>query len=110
VTYALGQWEQFRVFLDDGAMEIDNNLIENEVRPLKLGLKNYLFFGSAEAGENNAILYTLLGNCAAHGIDPETYLAEALRRLPADATHEQATELTPAKLADELRPPERKFA
>lgn len=103
ITYALGQWEEFERYLEDGRLEIDNNLIENAIRPAKLGLKNYLFFGHAEAGANSALIYTLLANCRVQDIDPERYLAEALRRLPADASAEQAAALTPARLAEELR-------
>ena len=103
ITYALGQWEEFVRYLEDGRSEIDNNLIENAIRPAKLGLKNFLFFGSAEAGENSALLYTLVANCKVQGIDAERYFAEVLRRLPAEASDEQAAGLTPAKLADEIR-------
>jgi hypothetical protein len=66
---------------------------------LKLGQKNYLFFGSAEAGKRSAILYTLIANCKAKGLDPEEYLAEVIKKLPANATPKQAAELTPAKVA-----------
>jgi len=103
ITYALGQWEEFERYLEDGKIEIDNNLIENAIRPAKLGLKNYLFFGTAEAGANSALLYTLVANCKVQGIDPERYFAEVLRRLPGDATVEDAAALTPARLAEELR-------
>ena len=103
VGYALGQWDEFELYLADGRMEIDNNLIENAVRPAKLGLKNYLFFGNAEAGKTSALFYTLVGNCAVHGIDPERYLAVVLDRMTQATTAEQAAELTPAKLAAEIR-------
>ena len=104
VTYALGQWDEFERYLDDGRIEIDNNLCENAVRPTKLGEKNHLFFGSAGAGGRNALLYTLVRNCSAHGIDPEVYLAEAIRRMPEDPSDDDAAALTPAKLAPHLRP------
>lgn len=102
LNYALNQWEEFALYLEDGRIDIDNNKIENAIRPAKLGLKNYLFFGSAEAGKSSALIYTLLANCKAEGIDPERYLAKAIKRLPVDATLEQAAELTPAKLAAEI--------
>jgi transposase/uncharacterized coiled-coil protein SlyX len=102
-TYAANQWQAFVRYLDDGRMEIDNNLIENAIRPAKLGLKNYLFIGSAEAGRTSAMMYTLIANCKLHKIDPERYLAEVFRRLTSETTVEQARELTPAKLADEIR-------
>ena len=99
--YALGQWEQFERYLEEGALEIDNNLVENAVRPTKLGAKNYLFFGSAEAGEPNALLYTLIENAKRQGLDPEKYLEEAIRRLPENASPEEAAALTPARIAAE---------
>ena len=101
LEYALGQWGKFTLCLHNGELEIDNNLVENAIRPTKLGAKNYLFFGSAEAGVHNALLYTLIENCKARGLDPERYLAEVIERLPADPTPEQAAALTPARIAAE---------
>ena len=101
LTYALGQWNQFERYLEEGCLEIDNNLVENAVRPTKLGLKNYLFFGSAAAGEPNAVLYTLIENAVRQGLDPESYLEEVIRRLPENPSLEEAAELTPAKIAAE---------
>jgi transposase len=81
----------------------DTNKIENMIRPTKLGMKNWMFFGSLEAGTNNALIYTLLANCGAQDIDPEDCLIEVIRRLPHDATPEQASSLTPACIAAERR-------
>ena len=103
LEYALAQWERFEGYLRDGRMEIDNNLVENAIRPTKLGLKNHLFIGAAEAGAASALLYTLVANCKAAGIDPEWYLAEAIRRLRPGATPEQVAALTPARLAPMLQ-------
>jgi len=77
--------------------------VENAIRPTKLGLKNYLFFGSAKAGVNNALLYTLIENCKLQDLDPELYLEEVIRQLPANPTPEQAAELTPRRFAARLR-------
>jgi hypothetical protein len=66
-----------------------------------MGMKNWMFFGSLEAGANNALAYTLLANCRIHDLDPEDYLVEVLRRLPADATRGQAAALTPRAIAAE---------
>ena len=101
IEYALGQWDKFTIYLTNGEVEIDNNLVENAIRPTRLGAKNYLFFGSAEAGVHNALLYTLMANCKAQGLDPERYLAEVIKRLPAEPTPEQAAALTPARIAAE---------
>jgi len=103
ISYAIGRWNEVATYLSDARVPIDNNLIENAIRPTKLGLKNYMFFGSAEAGKNNALLYTLIANCKAVKINPELYFEEVFRRLPANATPEQAAELTPEKMALEIR-------
>jgi transposase len=101
LQYALGQWDKFTLCLHNGELELDNNLVENAIRPTKLGAKNYLFFGSAEAGVHNALLYTLIENCKVRGLDPERYLAEVIERLPAHPNPEQAAALTPARIAAE---------
>lgn len=60
IDYALGQWPTLEVFLEDGRVEIDNNFVENAIRPTALGKKNWLFMGDADAGERGAILYTII--------------------------------------------------
>jgi len=98
IGYALPLWEQLLVFVHDGRVEIDNNLVENAIRPTAIGKKNYMFFGHPEAGERSAIIYTLLENCKRHGINPQEYLQDVLtRRLttPLDQIHQ----LTPANWA-----------
>lgn len=99
--YLLNQWDKILHCLGQGVLEIDTNLVENMIRPTKLGMKNWMFFGSLEAGANNALIYTLLANCRAQGLDPEDYLVEVIKRLPHDATPEQAAALTPARIAAE---------
>jgi transposase len=101
--YTLNQWPKILHCLSQGVLEIDTNLVENMIRPTKLGMKNWMFFGSLEAGTNNALIYTLLANCRAEDLDPEDYLVEVIKRLPPDATPEQAAALTPARIAAERR-------
>ena len=101
--YTLNQWPKFLHCLEQGILEIDTNLVENMIRPTKLGMKNWMFFGSLEAGANNALFYTLLANCRAQGLDPEDYLVEVIKRLPHNATPEEAAVLTPARIAAERR-------
>lgn len=97
--YALNQWEKIMVCLKSGELPLDNNAVENLVRPTKLGMRNWMFIGSLEAGKNNALLYTLMANCRQHGLDPDVYLTEVFQRLPHYPTLEQAAALTPARLA-----------
>jgi len=76
-------------------LEIDNNLIENAIRPTAIGKKNFLFIGHPEAGERSAVIYTLLGSCRRHRINPFDYLKDLFMRLPA-AKITQIKEFTPA--------------
>ena len=95
ISYTLGLWDELTRFRDDGRLEIDNNLVENAVRPTAVGKKNWLFIGHPEAGERSAILYTMLENCRRLGINPQEYLYDVLSRLPT-MTNWQTHELTPA--------------
>jgi hypothetical protein len=78
----LTAYEKILHCLSQGVLEIDTNLVENMIRPTKLGMKNWMFFGSLEAGTNNALIYTLLANCRAQDLDPQDYLVEVIKRLP----------------------------
>ena len=93
-SYALEQWGGLNVFLAHGLVEIDNNLVENAIRPTALGKKNWLFIGEAAAGARGAILYTIVENCRRLGVDPCAYLRDILTRLPR-ATNRQIPDLTP---------------
>jgi transposase/regulator of replication initiation timing len=94
ISYALNQWPTLVGFLDHGEVEIDNNLVENAIRPTAIGKKNWLFFGSEEAGQRGAVIYTLIENCKRHGVEPYTYLKDVLERLPS-TTNQEVGQLTP---------------
>jgi len=94
ITYALNQWPSLERFLDHGEVEIDNNLVENAIRPTAIGKKNWLFFGSEEAGQRSAVIYTLIENCRRHGVEPCACLKDVLERLPG-TTNQQVGQLTP---------------
>lgn len=98
IDYALIRWEALTRYVADGALEIDNNLIENAIRPSALGKKNWLFIGHPSAGERSAILYTLLGSCRRHGLNPFDYLKDLFTRLPA-AKITEIKQFTPAAWA-----------
>ena len=95
IAYALGQWQGMTVYLDDGRGEIDNNLVENAIRPTAIGKKNWLFVGEAGAGQRGAILYSVIESCRRRKIDPYAYLRDVLTRLP-DMTNHQVFDITPA--------------
>ena len=95
IHYATKQWSKMEVYLGDGRIEIDNNLVENAIRPTKLGATNWLFIGCREAGQRAAILYTIVENCRRLGIDTREYLEDVLTRLPRMKDRD-AIQLTPA--------------
>ena len=95
MDYALGQWSGLEVFLRDGRVEIDNNLVENAIRPTAIGKKNWLFMGDAGAGQRGAIIYTIIESCRRRAIDPYAYLRHVLERLlanPLDEAFDSAAE------------------
>jgi transposase len=98
MDYALGQWPTLEKYLNDGRVEIDNNLVENAIRPTALGKKNWLFVGEADAGERAAIIYTCIESCRRRGLDPYAYLKDVLTRLP-KMTNQQVSAVAPAAWA-----------
>jgi transposase len=82
IDYALGQWSTLQFYLEDGRLEIDNNLVENAIRPTALGKKNWLCVGEAGAGRRSAILYTIVASRRRRKIDPYVYLREVPELLP----------------------------
>ncbi len=77
------RWEALNRFIADGTLEFDNKLIENSIRPSALGKRNWMIIGHPEAGERSAVIYTLLGSCRRHGVNPFDYLKDLFARLPA---------------------------
>ncbi len=102
VDYALTRWEALTRYVDDGRLEIDNNLCENAIRPTAIGKKNFLFIGHPEAGQRSAVIYSVLGSCRRHGVNPAEYLQEVFERLPKAKTSEVKS-LTPAAWAKAKR-------
>lgn len=70
LAYSIKRWDKLCRYTLDGMLEIDNNPLENSIRPVALGRKNFLFCGSHDAAQRTAIIYSLLGSCKMHGIDP----------------------------------------
>ena len=97
------------MYLSAGRVEVDNNLIENSIRPTAVGKKNWLFIGAAEAGKKSAILYTIVESCRRQGIDPQAYLRDVLARLPR-YTNQNISELTPENWAKVRSASQRQYA
>lgn len=83
LAYSLKHWDKLSTYVTDGRLHIDNNAVENSIRPVAVGRKNYLFAGSHEAAKRSAMLYTLLGTCKLHHINPATFLTHVLSRIAA---------------------------
>jgi len=82
IRYTLGEWPALMRYLEDGRLELDNNLTENAIRPSAVGKKNWLFIGHPEAGWRSAVIYSVIVSCRRRGIDPWQYLSDVLKRLP----------------------------
>ena len=82
VTYAYTRWEAMLRVLDDGRLLLDNNLAENEIRPITLGRKNYLFCGNHESAQNMCVIQSLLATCRNHDINPRLYLNSVIASMP----------------------------
>jgi transposase len=81
ISYTLHLWDRIKNYLLDGKLEIDNNWIENKIRPLAIGRKNYLFAGSHESAQRAAMIYSFLAMCRLEAINPEEWLTDVLSRI-----------------------------
>ncbi|WP_340106414.1 IS66 family transposase [Rhodohalobacter sp. 8-1] len=81
MAYTINRWDKLSAYLNDGLLEIDNNLVENTIRPLALGRKNYLFAGSHKGARRAAMVYSLLGTCKLHGVNPTQWLTHVLANI-----------------------------
>jgi transposase len=97
ITYSLKLWKRLSRYAEDGCWEIDNNLIENSIRPLTLGRKNYMFAGSHEGARNAAMIYSFLATCKINNVEPYAWLKDVLTRIP-DHSIQQLEELLPGYL------------
>lgn len=79
--YCIERWDELSIYATDGKLNIDNNPVENSIRPVAIGRKNYLFAGSHDAAQRSAMLYSLLGTCKLNGINPFIWLRETLRNI-----------------------------
>jgi transposase len=93
--YLLAQWTPLTTHLDHGQTRLDNNLVENAIRPSAIGKKNWLFIGHPDAGQRSAIIYSIVVSCQRHGKDPLAYLRDVLTRLPTMTNQDDLTPLTP---------------
>jgi hypothetical protein len=88
VNYFINDYDSVKGYLQDGRFEIDNNLIENSIRPAAVGRRRWLFIGHPGAGWRSAVIYSIIGSCRRRGINPQQYLTDVLARLPSAKTRD----------------------
>ena len=91
IAYTLSRWKKLTIYIDHPFLEIDNNLVENAIRPTVLGRKNYLFSGSHESAQRTAMFYSFIGSCKMNGINPQEWLMDVLIKLPETKSSELHT-------------------
>ena len=99
ISYTNTRWNKLCLFASDGMLEIDNNLVENAIRPIALGRKNYLFAGSHQAAARAGIIYSFVTCCRKNNIDPYKWLENTLTKLP-DTKKSDLYKLLPVKAQD----------
>lgn len=102
ISYARNQWPILLTFLEDGHLEIDNNLAENAIRPFVVGRKAWLFSGSPAGAEASAMLYSLVETAKANGLEPRAYLHYLFENLPHARQPEEIEALLPHNLRPEM--------
>lgn len=95
MTYTINQWNQLRRFLEDGRLELTNNGAERALRAVAVGRSNWMFAGSDAGARRAAVLYTIIGTCKLHGVDPFAHLRDVLDKLSHDWPQSRLRELLP---------------
>jgi len=98
IDYALSRWKGLSAYAYDGELEIDNNLVENTIRPIALGRKNYMFAGSDEGAQHLAVLYSIIGTCLKNNINVYPYLHWLLKKVAAHKVTPQAIKWLPHRM------------
>ena len=94
MAYAYARWDALSAYLYDGPLHIDNNLVENAIRPLALGRKNYLFCGSHDAAKRAGMIYSFFAICKKHEVNPYLWLKYTLENIMT-INHKNLRELYP---------------
>ena len=82
LDYSIKRWPALMRYADSGVLPVDNNPVENAIRPIAIGKKNWLFAGSERAGKRAAAIQSLLGTAKLNGLDPHAWLRDTLEKLP----------------------------
>lgn len=95
IAYAIPLMDSMKLYTLHGQLQIDNNLIENAIRPIALGRKNYLFAGTHATAQNAAMIYSLFATCKIHGVNPHDWLLDVLRKMNDPAYEGKFSDLLP---------------
>ncbi len=87
ISYSLQRWDKLSLYTSDAQLQIDNNLVENAIRPVAIGRKNYLFAGSHNGARRAAMLYSFMGTCKINDVNPFEWLKDILRRIPSHSVN-----------------------
>lgn len=96
ILYALKRWDKLSLYAQHGHLEIDNNPVENAIRPVAIGRKNYLFAGSHEAAQRAAMVYSFFATCKANDVEPYEWIKNIMAKIP-DHKANQLNELLPKR-------------
>ena len=100
MNYAHKQWPKLTVYIEDGRLSMDNNLVENAIRPFVIGRKNFLFCDTVNGANASANLYSLIETAKANGVEPYGYLRTVFTELPNAKTLEDIEALLPVPADD----------
>jgi transposase len=98
ISYTLANWEKLIIYLEDGRLRPDNNLVENAIRPFVVGRKNWLFAGSPDGAKASATFFSLIETAKANGLEPYAYLRYIFIKLPLVQTDQDLKDLLPHNL------------
>jgi transposase len=98
ISYTLSNWEKLVIYLEDGRLRPDNNLVENAIRPFVVGRKNWLFAGSPDGARASATFFTLIETAKANGLEPYAYLRHIFEKLPLAQSEQDLKDLLPQNI------------
>jgi transposase len=98
ISYTLANWEKLIIYIEDGRLRPDNNLVENAIRPFVVGRKNWLFAGSPDGAKASATFFTIIETAKANGLEPYAYLRHIFEKLPIAQTEQDLIDLLPQNI------------
>jgi transposase len=98
IGYTLDNWKKLIIYIEDGRLRPDNNLVENDIRPFVVGRKNWLFAGSPDGAKASATFFTLIQTAKANGLEPYAYLRHIFKKLPLVQTEQDLKDLLPQNI------------